>query len=93
MYKRQSLFPSEAKLAGFACSAEAIAMASASPDLESVGGQFLLKEVVPIEGLGISVSYNIWVDPSTRNLVGSMELMFGANKGITSGTIASVYNP
>ena len=57
------------------------------------GGQFLLKEVVPIEGLGINVSYNIWVDPTTRNLIGSMELMFGANKGITSGTIASVYNP
>lgn len=88
-----SLFPSEAKLAGFACSAEAIAMASASPDLESVGQQFLLREVVPVEGLGISVSYNVWVDPSTRNLIGSMELMFGANKGITSGTIASVYNP
>jgi hypothetical protein len=88
-----SLFPSETKLAGFACSAEAIAMASAAPELESVGQQFLMKEVVPIEGLGISVYYNIWVDPSTRNLIGSMELMFGANKGITTGTIASVYNP
>ena len=88
-----NVFPSEAKLAGFACSAEAIAMAAASPDLDSVGNQFLVREVVPIEGLGISVSYNVWVDASTRNLIGSMELMFGAAKGITSGTIASVYNP
>lgn len=88
-----NLFPSEAKLAGFSCSAEAIAMASASPDLESVGQEFLMREVVPIEGLGISVSYNVWVDPTTRNLIGSMELMFGAAKGITTGTIASVYNP
>jgi hypothetical protein len=88
-----SLFPSEAKLAGFACSAEAIAMAAASPDLDSVGNQFLVREVVPIEGLGINVSYNVWVDASTRNLIGSMELMFGAAKGITTGTIASVYNP
>jgi hypothetical protein len=39
------------------------------------------------------VFYNVWGDPSTRNLVGSFELMFGANKGITTGTIASVYNP
>ena len=88
-----NVFPSEAKLAGFACSAEAIAMAAASPDLDSVGNQFLVREVVPIEGLGINVSYNVWVDASTRNLIGSMELMFGAAKGITSGTIASVYNP
>ena len=88
-----NVFPSEAKLAGFACSAEAVAMAAASPDLDAVGNQFLVREVVPIEGLGISVSYNVWVDPSTRNLIGSMELMFGAAKGITTGTIASVYNP
>jgi hypothetical protein len=51
-----------------------------------------VSEVVPIEGLGISVYYNVWSDPSTRNLIGSMELMFGANKGITTGTIASVYS-
>lgn len=88
-----SLFPSEAKLAGFACSSEAIAMAAAAPDLDSVGQDFLVREVVPIEGLGISVYYNVWADKSTRNLVGSMELMFGANKAITTGTIAAVYNP
>ena len=88
-----SSFPSEAKLAGFACSSEAVAMAAAAPDLDSVGQDFLVREVVPIEGLGISVYYNVWADKSTRNLVGSMELMFGANKAITTGTIASVYNP
>lgn len=88
-----SLFPSETKLAGFACSAEAIAMAAAAPDLDSVGAQFLVREVVPVEGLGINVYYNVWVDPTSRNLIGSMELMFGAKEAITSGTIASVYNP
>jgi hypothetical protein len=88
-----NLFPSEAKLAGFACSPEAIAMAAAAPDLESVGSDFLVREVVPVEGLGLNVYYNVWVDKSTRNIVGSMELMFGANKAITTGTIASVYNP
>jgi hypothetical protein len=88
-----SLFPSEAKLAGFACSAEAIAMAAAAPDLDSVGNDFLVREVVPIEGLGINVYYNVWADKSTRNLIGSMELMFGAKEAIVDGTIASVYNP
>lgn len=88
-----SLFPSEAKLAGFACSSEAIAMAAASPDLDSVGNDFLVREVVPIDGLGINVYYNVWADKSTRNLIGSMELMFGAKEAITTGTIASVYNP
>lgn len=88
-----SQFPSEANLAGFACSSEAIAMAAAAPDLESVGSEFLVREVVPVEGLGLNVYYNVWVDKSTRNVIGSMELMFGANKAITSGTIASVYNP
>jgi len=88
-----SQFPSESKLAGFACSAEAIAMAAAAPDLEAVGSDFLVREVVPVEGLGLNVYYNVWVDKSTRNVIGSMELMFGANKAITSGTIASVYNP
>lgn len=87
-----SLFPSEANLSGFAVSAEALAMASASPSFENVGSDFLVSEVVPIEGLGISVYYNVWSDPVTRNLVGSMELMFGANKGITTGTLASVYS-
>ena len=87
-----NLFPSEANLSGFACSSEAIALASAAPSFENVGSDFLVSEVVPIEGLGISVYYNVWSDPSTRNLIGSMELMFGANKGITTGTIASVYS-
>lgn len=88
-----NLFPSEAKLAGFACSAEAIAMAAAAPDLDSVGNDFLVREVVPIEGLGINVYYNVWADKSTRNLIGSMELMFGAKEAIVDGTIATVYNP
>ena len=88
-----SLFPSEAKLAGFACSSEAVAMAAAQPDFSATQNTFLLSESMVLPGLGLSVFYNVWGDPSTRNLVGSFELMFGANKGITSGTIASVYNP
>ena len=88
-----SLFPSEAKLAGFACSSEAVAMAAAQPDFSATQNQFLVSESMVLPGLGLSIFYNVWGDPSTRNLVGSFELMFGANKGITTGTIASVYNP
>jgi hypothetical protein len=88
-----SSFPSEAKLAGFACAPEAIAMASAKPDFSAVEGQLMLSESVTLDKLGLTIFYNVWGDPSSRNLIGSFELMFGAAKGITSGTIASVYNP
>jgi hypothetical protein len=88
-----NLFPSEAKLAGFACSPDAIAMASAAPALDNVRDGMLVSEVVTLEGLGMSIFYNVWADKSTRNLVASAELMFGASKSVTSGTIASVYNP
>lgn len=88
-----SSFPSEAKLAGFAVSGDAIAMASAKPDFSAIEGQLLMSESVTLDQIGLSIFYNVWGDPSTRNLVGSFELMFGANKGITSGTLASVYNP
>ena len=88
-----SSFPSEAKLAGFACAPEALAMAAAAPALENIRDGMLVSEVVTLEGLGMSIYYNVWADKSTRNLVASAELMFGASKSVTSGTIASIYNP
>jgi len=88
-----SSFPSEAKLAGFAASAEAIAMASGKPDFSAVEGNLMLSESVTLDKLGLTIFYNVWGDPTSRNIIGSFELMFGANKGITDGTIASVYNP
>lgn len=88
-----NLFPSEAKLAGFACSPDAIAMASAAPALDNVRDGMLVSEVVQLEGLGMSIYYNVWADKQTRALVASAELMFGASKSVTSGTIASIYNP
>jgi hypothetical protein len=88
-----SAFPSETKLAGFACSSDAIAMAAAAPSLEHVRDGMLVSEVVTLENLGLNIYYNVWADKSTRSLVASAELMFGANKAVTGGTIASVYNP
>lgn len=88
-----SQFPSEAKLAGFACAPEAVALASAAPSLDHVRDGMLVSEVVTLEGLGMNIYYNVWADKSTRSLVASAELMFGANKAVTNGTIAAVYNP
>ena len=88
-----SQFPSETKLAGFACAPEAVALAAAAPSLDHVRDGMLVSEVVALEGLGMSIYYNVWADKSTRNLVASAELMFGANKAVTNGTIAAVYNP
>ncbi len=88
-----SSFPSEAKLAGFACSSDAIAMAAAAPALDHVRDGMLVSEVVTLENLGLNIYYNVWADKSSRSLVASAELMFGANKAVTGGTIASVYNP
>jgi hypothetical protein len=88
-----SAFPSETKLAGFACSSDAIAMAAAAPSLDHVRDGMLVSEVVTLENLGLNIYYNVWADKSTRSLVASAELMFGANKAVTGGTIASVYNP
>jgi hypothetical protein len=68
-------------------------MASAAPALDNVRDGMLVSEVVTLEGLGMSIYYNVWADKSTRNLVASAELMFGASKSVTSGTIASIYNP
>lgn len=88
-----SQFPSEAKLAGFACAPEALAMAAAAPSLDHVRNSMIVSETVTLEGLGMSIYYNVWADESTRALVASAELMFGSAKGVTSGTIASIYNP
>ena len=88
-----SQFPSEAKLAGFACAPEAVALAAAAPSLDHVRDGMLVSEVVALEGLGMNIYYNVWADKSTRALVASAELMFGANKAVTNGTIAAVYNP
>ena len=67
--------------------------AAAAPSLEHVRDGMLVSEVVTLENLGLNIYYNVWADKSTRSLVASAELMFGANKAVTGGTIASVYNP
>jgi hypothetical protein len=86
-------FNGTAKLAAFACSPEAIAVGAAKPDFENVADKFLVSDSVTIDKLGLTVYYNVWADPATRNLVASIEVMFGSAKGITSGTMALALNP
>jgi hypothetical protein len=83
-------FSGQARLAGFACSPEAIAIASAAPAMDHVRDRMIVSDSVLIESLGLSVYYNVWADPSTRALVASAEVMFGASAAVTSGSMALI---
>lgn len=83
-------FSGQTRLVGFACSPEAIAVASASPELDHLRGEMLVMDQVVLEQLGITVFYNVMVDRNSRALIASAELMFGSNKGITSGTMGLI---
>lgn len=88
-----SAFPSQAKLAGFAVSKEAVAVASAQPAMQGFQQNMIASSIIPIGDLGLSVYFNLWADNVTRSHVASFELMFGSAKAVTTGTLASVYNP
>lgn len=88
-----SQFPSEVKLAGFACSPDALAVASAEPALMGFRENMLVSETVTLENLGLTVFYNLWADNSTRSHIASIEVMFGSQKAVTGGTIATIFNP
>lgn len=83
-----SSFGGEVGLLGFACSPEAVAIASAAPALADA--DYMVSDSVAIDGLGMSVFYNVWADKSTRSLIASLEVMFGASKGLTDGTMALI---
>lgn len=83
-------FSGQTRLVGFACSPEAIAVASAAPSLEHVRSNMLVSDSVMIESLGLNVYYNVWADPQTRALVASAEVMFGAAAAVKSGSMGLV---
>lgn len=89
-----STFPSEAKLAGFACDKAAVAVAAAQPAMAGFRENMIASSVIDIPALGgLSVYFNLWADNISRSHIASFELMFGAGKGLTTGTLASIYNP
>jgi hypothetical protein len=83
-------FAGQTRLAGFACSPEALAIASAAPSLDHVRSNMLVSDVVVLEQLGLSIYYNVYADPTTRAIVASAEVMFGAAKAVTSGTMGLI---
>lgn len=84
-------FGGEAGLAGFACSPEAVVMAAAAPAIDpAVSSQFAISDSVTLEQIGLTVQYNVWGSTANRQVNASLEVMFGAAKGLTSGTMALI---
>lgn len=83
-------FSGQTRLAGFACSPEALAIASAAPGMDHIRDRMIVSDVVSIDGLGLNVYYNVYADPTTRALVASAEVMFGAAAAVTSGTMGLI---
>ena len=79
-------FGGEAGLYGFACSPEALVMASAVPALAD--NDYMVSDSVTLDQIGLTVAYNVYSDKSTRSLIASLEVMFGAAAGLTDGTMA-----
>jgi hypothetical protein len=91
VYHASSFSGAVSGLDGFACVPEAVAVASAAPAIDpSVAQQFAVAETVVLEQLGMTVAYNIWGSTSNRQVNASIEVMFGANVGLTSGTMALI---
>jgi hypothetical protein len=84
-------FSGETGMAGFACSPEALVMASAAPAIDdAVRSQFAISDIVTLDMLGLTVQYNVWGSTANRQVNASLEVMFGAAKGLTSGTMAII---
>lgn len=83
-------FGGEAGLKGFACSPEALVMAAAVPALAD--NDYMVSDSVTLDQIGLTVAYNVYSDKSTRSLIASLEVMFGAAKGLTDGTMALIVN-
>jgi hypothetical protein len=83
-----SSFGGQANLAGFACSPEALVMASAVPALAD--NDYMVSDSVTLDQIGLTIAYNVYSDKSTRSIIASLEVMFGAAKGITGGTMALI---
>ena len=81
-------FSGETGLKGFACSPEALVMAAGVPALAD--NDYLVSDSVTLDQIGLSVSYNVYSDKSTRSLIASLEVMFGAAAGLTDGTMAMI---
>lgn len=71
----------DATVKGFACSPNAIAVASGLPANDIAGSDMLSVENIEIPDLGLTVQMNMWVSRATRAVWASYDVMFGAAKG------------
>jgi hypothetical protein len=92
IYYANSFSGAVAGLDGFACSREAVCVASAKPMIDpAVSSQFQISDqVVTLDQLGLSVYWNVWGSTNNRQVNASIEVMFGAAPGLTSDTMALV---
>ena len=78
-------------LRGFACSKEAIAVASAMPMIDpAVSSRYQVSDSVTLDSLGMTVAYNIWGSTTNRQVNASIEVMFGAGAAVTTDTMALI---
>ncbi len=92
IYYANSFSGAVSGLDGFACSREAVCVASAKPAIDpAVSSQFQISDqVVTLEQLGLSVYWNVWGSTGNRQVNASVEVMFGSAAGLTSGTAALI---
>ena len=81
-------FGGQAGLKGFACSPEALVMAAAVPALAD--NDYMVSDSVTLDQIGLTIAYNVYSDKSTRSLIASLEVMFGAATGLVDGTMAMI---
>jgi len=71
----------DATVKGFACSPQAIAVASGLPVDSPASSDMIAVENIEIPDLGLTVQMNMWVSRATRALWASYDVMFGAAMG------------
>ena len=82
-----------ATVRGFACSPQAIAVASGVPVSSPVDSDMISVEQIPIPELGLTIQMSMWSSRATRTLWASYDVMFGAAKADGSALKLIVLTP
>lgn len=81
MYVNNRFDGAGATILGFACSPQAIAIASGLPTASPADALMISQENIEIPDLGLVVQMNVWASAGSRALWASYDVMFGAAKG------------
>lgn len=82
-----------ATIKGFACSPQAIAVASGLPVSSPIDSDMISQENIVIPDLGLTVQMNMWSSRSARALWASYDVMFGAAKGDGTALKLAILTP